>query len=132
MISPRMPMHCISIGILCVGIVSPLCICIVYQTYSNLFQHTWKFDKFQDLGSCINLILKRCLSLSLICFSLGTNWKFNCRKEPKIQPARVNQCSPSRNQEIMFICGLSFHVTTKLLQGPMRSFSPSFSFKQCR
>ena len=31
---------------------------------------------------------------------LGTNWKFNCKKEPKIQPTCASQRNPNGDQEI--------------------------------
>ena len=45
-------------------------------------------------------------------------------KEFKIQPTRANQRIPSGNQELMFICGLSFHITTKLLRFTIRPLTP--------
>ena len=60
-------------------------------------------------------------------FASSSFWhklKFQLRKEPKIQPTQPNQRSPSGNQEKMFICGLSFKVTTKLLRVIIRPLTP--------
>ena len=50
----------------------------------------------------------------------GTSWKFNFKNETKIPPPWENQHKLVENQEIMAIWGLTFHVTTELLQVMIR------------
>ena len=50
-----------------------------------------------------------------MCRGLWHKLKIQLQREPKIQPTQANQRILSGNQEILLICGLSFHVTTKLL-----------------
>jgi hypothetical protein len=60
----------------------------------------------------MNIMFTISLSHSLF---LGTNLKFDCKKEPKIQPTQASQRNPNEFQETMLIYDLSFHVTTKFL-----------------
>ena len=55
---------------------------------------------------------------------LGTKRKCNCKGNLKIQPTRASHHNPSRNEEIMLICGLSIQATTTLLRVMIRFLTP--------